>query len=70
MGRLSKEKDTIWMKVTKDKFEFPLAMASTATELARMTGTHRTTIHRAISKRKSGFVKVVIYTEDNEKELA
>lgn len=61
MGRLSKEKDTIWMKVTKDKFEFPLAMASTATELARITRVHRTTIHRAINKEKSGFVKVEVH---------
>lgn len=64
MGRPTKEKDTIWMKVTKDKFEFPLAMASTAVELSKITGVHRTTIHRAVNKEMSGFVKVEVNADD------
>ena len=57
-------KDAIFMKVTKDAFEIPLAVADTAAELAEVTGTHRTTILRAVNKKGSGFVKVAV--ERNE----
>ena len=38
----------IWMKVTKDKYEFPVVMASTARELAELCGTTEDSIHSAI----------------------
>jgi hypothetical protein len=52
------------MKVTKDKYELPIAVAETVGELARMTGKTRGTIANALSRsRKSGgecqYIKVI-----------
>lgn len=42
----------IWMEVTRDKYSLPVAVADTATELARICGVKKDTIHAAISHRK------------------
>lgn len=54
----------IYMQVTKDEYELPLAVATNPAELSRITGKSIGAIQRAISRHrqgiKSGFVKVVI----------
>lgn len=67
--------ETMWMKVTKDKYELPLAVADTAGQLARLLGISQETIystyHSAEAERKKGrkvkckYVKVV-FDDDGE----
>lgn len=62
MGAVSK---VVYMEVTKDKYELPVAIADSVAELARMIGQSRNTISSAISHAKkkgynSHYVKVVI----------
>jgi hypothetical protein len=59
----------VYMKITKDKYELPLAVANSAEELARICGVTRNGIDTLISLRKSGkfktsYIKVEI--EDSE----
>lgn len=44
------EKKYLWLLVTKDKYELPLAVADTAKELAIMTGTTKNNIVSQISR--------------------
>lgn len=39
-----------WMRVTKDKYELPLAVGDTAEELAKLVGVKVATIKRAICR--------------------
>ena len=53
----------LWMKITKDEYELPVAVAETAAELARMLNVSVDTIYSATSRRrnrgdKTAFVKV------------
>lgn len=59
------KKEFIYMQVTKDKFEIPLAMANSVEELAEITGVHRVTVSRGFKRKGSGFIKVEI-DRDNE----
>lgn len=47
----------LWMKVTKDKYELPLAVADSEKELAGMLGLKRINVRK--TKRKSCYIKVV-----------
>lgn len=59
-------KKTVWMKVTHDKYELPVAVADTAEELAKICGTTANSIRSSISHVKNGrkkwtpYVKVVL----------
>lgn len=56
--REEKEKEMIvYMKVTRDEYELPLAIADTAGELAKMTGATEGAIWSSISHQKNGRVK-------------
>ena len=44
----------IWMMVTRDKYELPLAIADTARELAEMTGFHETSIMKGVLSYEAG----------------
>ena len=60
---------TLWMKVTLDKYELPVAVADTSGQLAHMIGVAPNNIHSAISNaRKGGYrcqdVKVEIEEDD------
>lgn len=62
---------TVWLYVTNDKYELPLAVADSLSILARKLGVSTNTIHSAMSHcRKKGYkcryVKVVI--DDKECE--
>lgn len=48
---------TIWMKVTADEYELPMAVADSAAELARMVGCNENCIYSVVSKIKKGKTK-------------
>lgn len=48
---------TVWMLVTKDKYELPVIIAETSTELARMCGVNNRTVISGALRSKSGKVK-------------
>ena len=62
---MEKKQSAVYMMVTQDKYELPLAVADTVAELARLTGQKRNTIASAMSHAKkkgfsSRYKKVVI----------
>ena len=60
----------IWMEVTTDEYELPLAFANSATQLADMVGVKRNAVFEAVSKWKAGKTKTCRYRrvvlEDDE----
>ena len=63
--------NVLYMEVTKDKYELPVAVADSVTELARLVGIGKSGVSKSITyaKRyggKSKYVKVVL--EDDEYE--
>jgi hypothetical protein len=50
-------KNSLYMKVTLDEYELPLAVADTATELAKMLDIKVNTIYTTMSHYKAGFIK-------------
>lgn len=59
----------IWMKVTKDKYEFPVAIADSSEELGRIVGVKASTIRSAVcglkdgTRKRSQYRKVVVEEE-------
>lgn len=51
----------LYLKVTKDRYELPLAVADSPRELAKMIGVSRDTINTALSKVKAGEVRNSTY---------
>lgn len=49
-----KKMKKLFLKVTKDKYELPLAVADSQRELARMLGIHQSTIARSLIRAKKG----------------
>lgn len=43
---------TIWMKVTKDKYEFPIVIADTCTELADKSGVSISTVFKNMNRKR------------------
>lgn len=60
------------MKVTHDKYQLPLVIADTCSELARLCNTNTNNIRSLISKQKHNVIEfagyVVVEIEDNEDE--
>lgn len=61
--------DTLWVKVTRDKYELIEAIGDTAEELAKLCGTTRQNIYSSIchAKRKgykSPYRKIVMESEE------
>lgn len=54
-------KNVVYMKVTRDKYELPVAVADSATELARILDVNRKSIISAISREKVGKTKWSAY---------
>ena len=48
---------TVWMEITLDKYELPLAVADTSTELSRMRGLEKRTVLKTLWRWKSGKLK-------------
>lgn len=57
---------TVYIRVTRDKFELPVAIANSVDELARICGTTRGTVLSSISHKKGTYRRVVI--DDNDEE--
>ena len=56
---------TLYMKVTKDEYELPVAVADSKKELARMVGRDVSGIYRTFAEgRKSCYVEVEIEDDD------
>ena len=55
----------LYLKVTKDEYELPLAVAESPGELAKMCGTTRNMVMSAISHHHKGWIRIEI-GEDNE----
>lgn len=55
---------TLYMKCTTDRYEFPIAVADSCAELARMLGLSLNSVYSMISKEISGFHKIEV--EDKE----
>lgn len=52
---------TLYLKVTKDKYELPVAVADSKKELARMLGRYESGIYRAFKEgRESCYVEVEV----------
>lgn len=49
---MSKKK--LWMKVTDDKYELPLAVAESAADLARMVGIKPASLYSILSRDRHG----------------
>ena len=62
---------TVYMEVTQDPLELPLAVAETARELADMTGVKVDAVYQSISRRQRGerkrtrFIRVTV--DEDEK---
>jgi len=63
---------TLWMWVTKDKYELPRAVAYTVKELAQMVGKPPNQIESAVSRWKNGKLKksqfIQIQVEDDKED--
>lgn len=51
------EHQYVWMMVSNDKYELPVAVADSVEELADIVGRKRNTIESAISRHKNGKIK-------------
>jgi hypothetical protein len=47
----------VWMKISKDKYELPIAVANTAQELAKICKVNVNCIISTVSKTKKGIYK-------------
>lgn len=59
----------IWLKVTKDKYEFPVAIGNSAADLARKIGQHPNTIISTYYKWTHGVLKTCPYRKVEEEDL-
>lgn len=50
----------LWLKVTKDEYQLPLAVADTAAELARMTGVKPDSLYSMRSHGVKEYIKVEV----------
>lgn len=60
---------TLWLRISMDKYELPMVVADTSTELARMCGVAEGTVassihHSKVSGHRSRYVKVDIEEDD------
>lgn len=53
----------VWIKVSADKYELPVAIADTPSELARLCGTTANTISSTWSHYKKGKIKKSSYVK-------
>ena len=58
----------IWMIVSKDKYEFPLGVYDTATELAMAVGTSANCVMATVNKFEKGKLKWRKYRRIREEE--
>ena len=60
----------VWMKVTQDEYELPLAIADTSVELAQICGTTANSIRSTVAKARKGIIRnpsyVLVMVEEGE----
>lgn len=56
-------KNKIWMKVTKDKYELPVAVAESIPELARLTGQSEKSLYSIFCRKRKGSKRYPGYVE-------
>lgn len=57
----------LYLLVTKDKYQLPLAVADSAAELARIVGVNPATIIKSINSRKnSRYIRIYVDLEEDE----
>lgn len=54
----------LFMKVTRDRYELPLAVAQTQAELARIVGVDESTVSKGLRNERSGYKKVEVEDDD------
>ncbi len=57
---------TLYVRVTDDKYELPMAVADSVNELAEMTGTTANVIRSSMSKRRKTFIRVEVPDDNTE----
>ena len=50
----------VYMEVTRDKYELPVAVANNVEELARIVGVKKSTIKSDISHKRGRFIRVEV----------
>ena len=55
---------TVYMEITRDKYELPLAVANNLPELARMVGAKESTVKSHISHKTGKYIRVEINEEE------
>lgn len=57
----------LYLLVTKDKYQLPLAVADTAEELARIVGVNPSTIRKCITQRKNTrYIRIYVDLEEDD----
>lgn len=56
----------LYLRTTIDKYELPIAVAETATELAKMLGTTQGCVSSSISHKRPGWYKLEFEDEEDE----
>ena len=62
------KKPYLWICVEADEYELPLAVADTATELAKMLGVTKTSIENCVSKECDGSISGKRYKKVRREE--
>lgn len=63
---MEKRKQTLYMLVTRDKYELPIAVATTQNELAKMLRVHPRTITYGLATKTTGIMKIEVELEEGE----
>lgn len=59
---------SVYMKVTRDEYRLPLAVADSASEMARLQGTTRNAVYSSVSHGWGSYIKVEV-DDDEEDDL-
>lgn len=65
-----KKKSILYMRVTADEFELPIAVAGSPKELAQMLGKTRNAVNSAICHKNRGWCKVEIEEDEDEEHYS
>ena len=55
----------LYIKVSKDKYELPVAVAESVDELAKMTGNTKKSIYSMVSRNTGGYRKVAVMEDED-----
>lgn len=56
---------TLYLKVTKDRYELPLAVETSEQQLAKRVGVGRTVISHALKRKKSQYIKIEVEEDED-----